>query len=144
MDDSERKEFKCSKCGCCCRSIKYYEPAEHLDRGDGVCKYYDEKTKLCTIYDFRPDICKVDKMYRLFKDKMTWNEYIDFNYDSCEKLRELEKSEKGVSIENTEVKEEKEKVGVEVKNDWYDNKIVIEDKEEEDYLFDDDEDFFGE
>ena len=63
-----------------------------LDRGDGTCKYFDEKTNLCTIYDFRPEICRVDKMYKKYRSKMTWNQYVDANYEACEQLREVEKA----------------------------------------------------
>ncbi len=87
------------------------------------------------IYDFRPDICRVDKMYKRYKDKMTWDEYIDANYEACEMLRKLERDK------NNEVVEENKDVKVE--NDWYNNKVVIEKNVKEEYLFDDDEDFFG-
>ena len=93
------KEFKCNRCGCCCKNIGYVEEAAHLDRGDGVCKYYSDDKKMCTIYDFRPDICRVDKMYKRFKDKMTYDEYLNLSYESCEELRKLEKKKKH---ENTE------------------------------------------
>ena len=66
MDDTFKKKFVCNRCGCCCKNIKYYEPAQFLDRGDGVCKYYNDADKACTIYDFRPDFCRVDKMYKLY------------------------------------------------------------------------------
>ena len=87
------------------------------------------------IYDFRPDICRVDKMYKRYKDKMTLDEYIDANYEACEMLRKLERDK------NNEVVEENKDVKVE--NDWYNNKVVIEKNVKEEYLFDDDEDFFG-
>ena len=51
------------------------------------------------IYDFRPDICRVDKMYKRFKDKMSWDEYIDLSYESCEQLRELEKKKQMGNVE---------------------------------------------
>ena len=54
---------------------------------------------MCTIYDFRPDICRVDKMYKRFKDKMTYDEYLNLSYESCEQLRELEKKKRLESIE---------------------------------------------
>ena len=86
------REFKCNRCGVCCKHVADVEEAEFLDRGDGVCKYYDDNLKKCTIYDFRPDICRVDKMYQRYKSKMTWDEYLDASYEACEKLREMEKS----------------------------------------------------
>ena len=50
-------------------------------------------------------------------------------------LRKLERDK------NNEVVEENKDVKVE--NDWYNNKVVIEKNVKEEYLFDDDEDFFG-
>lgn len=131
----QTKEFKCNRCGCCCKNLSYLEEARFLDSGNGVCKYYDKINRKCMIYDFRPDICRVDKMYKRYKDKMTWDEYIDANYEACEMLRKLERDK------NNEVVEENKDVKVE--NDWYNNKVVIEKNVKEEYLFDDDEDFFG-
>jgi len=153
MDGSsviEEKKFNCIRCGCCCKNIKYYEPASFLDDGTGVCKYYDDENKACKIYDFRPDFCRVDKMYKQYKDKMTWNEYVDANREACEELRRIEKK-KILNIGKEVVSDEKEDVKVveevkeekKIKNDWYENKIVIEKEEIEDYMYDDDEDFFS-
>ncbi len=84
------EEFKCNKCGACCKNVGLNEESSFLDRGDGVCKYYDEKV-MCKIYEFRPEICRVEKMYRKYKNKMSYEEYLKLNYDTCEELRELEK-----------------------------------------------------
>ena len=60
----------------------------NLDRGDGVCKYFDYDAKLCTIYDNRPIKCNVDKLYDLyFKKKMSREEYYKLNHEECMKLR---------------------------------------------------------
>ena len=130
--DTIKEEFKCNRCGCCCKNVSNIEETKYLDKGNGVCKYYDESNKSCLIYDFRPEICRVDKMYKRYKDKMTWDEYLNANYEACKHLQSLETKE-------IEVKEERPII----ENDWYKNKIVIEKKEEEEYLFDDDEDFFS-
>jgi hypothetical protein len=59
-----------------------------MDRGDGVCRYFESSTKLCRIYYKRPVLCDVDKTYELyFKDKMTKEEYYNENYKSCEKIK---------------------------------------------------------
>ena len=92
MDDHKRS-FKCEKCGACCRTVGLIEEAKFLDRGDGVCKYLD-KNNLCMIYEFRPEICRVDKMYKRYKNKMTWDEYLELSYESCDKLRKYEKKKK--------------------------------------------------
>ncbi len=60
-----------------------------LNRGDGICIHFNEKTKLCNIYDTRPDICNVDKLYQLlFVKKMPISEYYQLNYQVCNKLKE--------------------------------------------------------
>ena len=91
--NEQKSVFKCNKCGACCRTVGLIEEAKFLDRGDGTCKYLD-KNNLCMIYDFRPEICRVDKMYKRYKDKMTWDEYLKQTYDSCEALREYVKNKK--------------------------------------------------
>ena len=137
----ERKEFVCSKCGACCRNIGYVEEAEFLNRGDGICKYLDEKTNLCTIYDFRPEICRVDKMFKRYKKQMTWDEYIALNYSSCEYLRKLEAAKEyrkqypnklryNDVIDGTQ---EEEVLDIDVPED----KILVNEEKEE-YLEDDD------
>lgn len=50
-------KFPCKSCGECCRHV--WKP---LDRGDGVCRHYDEQTNLCTVYESRPLLCNVDRM----------------------------------------------------------------------------------
>jgi len=130
METDKKVGFICRRCGCCCIHNDTYEPAMFLNRADGVCKYYDEANKACTIYDFRPDFCRVDKTYSMFKDKMTWEEYVEYAYECCEALRRMEK----VKI----LDELKEKETVKEDTNY------IEEKEEDlDYIFDDDEDFFG-
>ena len=94
MQEEEKKEFVCDKCGLCCKCLAYSEDGDFLNRGDGVCKYLDETTNLCKIYDFRPEVCRVDKMYKRYKDKMTWNQYVDMFTSVCDKLKEMDKAKK--------------------------------------------------
>lgn len=84
--------FEFSKCGLCCRNIKKQESIlGFLDRGDGVCRYL--KDNLCSIYETRPDVCRVDKMYeKCFKDKMTKEEFYQLNYESCKLLQDEAKA----------------------------------------------------
>ena len=98
----DRREFKCDKCGCCCKNVSSVPEAMFLDRGDGICKYYNEKTRLCLIEDFKPDICRVDKMYKKYKDKMSWDEYLELNYKACEELKEIDRKK------NKEINKKKE------------------------------------
>ena len=65
--------FDCTKCGVCCRHIAKILP--DYDRGDGVCKYLT-KDNLCRIYDNRPFICNIDKIYdNFFKGRMELEEF---------------------------------------------------------------------
>ena len=70
--------FKCDKCGECCRHLDESELYQEIDRGDGVCKFLTDN--LCSIYDKRPLLCRVDESYELFfKSKMTKDEYDRLN-----------------------------------------------------------------
>ena len=84
--------FLCDKCGLCCRNLKLSSLYTRLARGDGVCIYYDENTKLCSIYETRPILCNIDKMfYTYFSNKLTKEEYYKLNYEACKKLKKINK-----------------------------------------------------
>lgn len=81
--------FKCDCCGCCCRNLNKSELYAELDRGDGVCKYL--KGKLCSIYEKRPLLCRVDECYhKFFSEKMSLEEYYELNENECKKLKKME------------------------------------------------------
>lgn len=81
--------FKCDKCGECCRNLDKSEIYKSLDRGDGICKYL--RGNLCSIYDFRPLLCRVDESYeKIFKNIMTKERYYKLNYSICKKLKKQE------------------------------------------------------
>ncbi len=78
--------FECSKCGLCCRMVNKSEIYAELDRGDGVCRYL--KDNLCSIYESRPLICRVDESYdAFFKDIYTRKEFYEMNYKACEFIK---------------------------------------------------------
>ena len=52
--------YPCKACGACCRNVGTLPT---LDRGDGVCRHYDESTRLCSVYDDRPLVCRIDRYY---------------------------------------------------------------------------------
>ena len=56
-----------------------------FDRGDGVCIHL--RGTLCDIYEQRPDICNVEKMYDAFSARMSYREYIEMMEKSCEILK---------------------------------------------------------
>lgn len=81
--------FNCDQCGACCCSLTQNELYASLDRGDGVCKQFDEHTKKCKIYEQRPLICRVDDAYEhWFYNQMSKSEYYQRNYEICRKLKE--------------------------------------------------------
>ena len=53
--------FQCNKCGECCWQLKRSPLYKVLDRGDDVCKYLS--SNLCSIYEKRPLLCRVDESY---------------------------------------------------------------------------------
>jgi len=48
--------FPCTSCGICCTKVE----GLGLPQTDGVCDHFDRQTKLCSIYEDRPLICRVD------------------------------------------------------------------------------------
>lgn len=78
--------FPCDQCGECCRNLQMSELYKELDRGDGVCKFLDGN--LCSIYQTRPLLCRIDESYdRFFKDSMTRDEFYRANLQVCSKLK---------------------------------------------------------
>jgi hypothetical protein len=83
-----KKMFQCDCCGLCCMKVGSSPLYCDLDRGDGICRYFDCNSRLCTIYYNRPDRCNVDKSYEMyFKDKLTLEQYYELNYEVCKKLK---------------------------------------------------------
>lgn len=80
--------FLCDKCGLCCMQVGKSELYQELDRGDGICRYFDDNTHLCTIYDERPLLCNIDMTYKqFFEKKMSLEEYYQVNYEYCKKIK---------------------------------------------------------
>lgn len=80
--------FKCDMCGQCCRNVDKSSIYTELDRGDGVCKYLNGN--ICSIYDDRPLVCRIDESYwTFFKEDFSLEEYYNLNYEMCKKLKEL-------------------------------------------------------
>ena len=81
--------FNCTCCGSCCKNISLSSIYADLNRGDGICKYFDEERSLCAIYEHRPLICNIDAMYEAFySDKMSRAQYYELNYAACHALLE--------------------------------------------------------
>lgn len=80
--------FKCDKCGSCCMQVGKSSIYAELDRGDGVCRFFDCKTRLCTIYENRPLLCNVDRAYeKIFGRRVSREKYYELNYEACKIIR---------------------------------------------------------
>jgi len=76
--------FPCSACGKCCQRVGKSIQTKFLDRGDLTCLYFDEKTKLCTIYEKLPSVCRVEDYYRTHLSHIyTWDEFVKINLVIC-------------------------------------------------------------
>lgn len=83
--------FPCDQCGLCCRSLDNSLYGD-LNRGDGVCRYLDESTNQCTVYDNRPLKCRIDDMFHAhYKNEYSLTEYYALNHQACNQLKEKEK-----------------------------------------------------
>lgn len=80
--------FQCNQCGLCCKNLTLSQVYAELDRGDGTCKYL--KDNLCSIYNDRPLLCRIDESYEVFfRDSFSREEYYRINYEMCNKLKNL-------------------------------------------------------
>jgi Fe-S-cluster containining protein len=78
--------FSCDECGECCRNLDKSPIYAELDSGNGVCKYIEGN--LCSIYEDRPLLCRIDESYEAyFKGVMSQEEYYRLNYEWCIKLK---------------------------------------------------------
>lgn len=80
--------FPCTQCGLCCRNVQLSEQTKYLDRGDGVCRHYSDADKHCLIYETRPDICQIDRQYRMhYVQRLSWETFVKLNVEVCKLLQ---------------------------------------------------------
>ena len=81
--------FPCNACGQCCRRVNLSCQTAFLDRGDGICCYFDEQTDLCTIYETRPLVCRVEEYYKThLSGQIAWTQFVKINAEICQKFQE--------------------------------------------------------
>ena len=56
--------FQCDMCGECCRNLNKSPIYNYLHNGNGICKYL--RGNLCSIYENRPLLCRIDESYIVF------------------------------------------------------------------------------
>lgn len=85
-----QNRFNCEMCGSCCRQLYRNKSYETLDKGDGSCIYLDISTNLCSIYETRPLICRVDDFYdQNLLQTLSKEEYYQLNYLACKSLQKI-------------------------------------------------------
>jgi Fe-S-cluster containining protein len=82
--------FPCTQCGACCRNVDKAAETRMLDRGDGCCVHYDDASRLCKIYESRPDICRVDVQFQRHYSHMGWKAFCEVNVAACNTLQNLQ------------------------------------------------------
>lgn len=82
---NNNKNFPCFSCGKCCQRVGLSEQTKYLDRGDLTCQYFEDNTKLCTVYETRPLICQVENYYNQNLSHIySWDQFIAINLKICE------------------------------------------------------------
>lgn len=80
--------FPCTSCGLCCQNISHIKELKELDLGNGTCEHFNSINNGCNIYDTRPDICRVDKMFDLkYHKKFSKEEFYRLNANACNNLQ---------------------------------------------------------
>lgn len=80
--------FPCDRCGLCCQHVTLSDETKELDRGDGVCRNFDEELKLCRVYEDRPLICRVREQYETnYRSRFTWSQFVEINQQACKILK---------------------------------------------------------
>jgi hypothetical protein len=81
-------EFDCDQCGLCCRNVGRVPGFKFLTNKNGECKYLNQETNLCMIYDKRPDFCNITKSYyKYYATEMSLEEFYQVNKAYCVKLK---------------------------------------------------------
>ena len=84
--------FTCDMCGLCCRNLQLSPLYSELHDGIGICKYLSGN--LCSIYNERPLLCRVDESYeKYFRNELSKEEYYMLNHESCDLLKSKNRME---------------------------------------------------
>ncbi len=91
-------EFLCSQCGACCKNITGLGLPHN---GDGICAYLDRDNNMCSIYEERPEICRVEKIYEKYfrKKGIKKKDFYIATTKACYDLIDKEKLDKKYKID---------------------------------------------
>jgi Fe-S-cluster containining protein len=71
--------------------VKHVPALAEFDSGNGICRYLENN--LCSIYERRPDICNIAKMYdKHFRQVISEDEFIRRNMEVCLNLAGYDKA----------------------------------------------------
>ena len=80
------RSFPCNSCGVCCKQLAHIPELSSFNRGDGTCIHLSGTT--CSIYETRPEICSVDKMYEaVYHKEMSREAFYLANLRVCKQLQ---------------------------------------------------------
>jgi len=81
--------FLCDGCGLCCQHISEIEELKEFHNGDGICIHLNRENNQCNIYETRPNVCRVEKMYDLVyhKEFNSKQEFYNANMAICNVLK---------------------------------------------------------
>lgn len=83
--------FPCNACGLCCKHVGMSEETDFLDRGDSICRHFNEQLHLCKIYENRPLVCRVQDYYQTNLTHLySWQEFVKINQQICQTLQATE------------------------------------------------------
>jgi Fe-S-cluster containining protein len=109
MDGLEKVKFLCSGCGACCHFVK--DVPELPSDENGRCLNLTADNK-CQIYDTRPDVCRVNKMFEIRDGmvegvKLTKKQYYKLNTMTCYRLIDTLGLDKSFKIPLSDYEKEK-------------------------------------
>jgi Fe-S-cluster containining protein len=96
----DTNSFPCTGCGACCKRINNLEA--HIVKDDpehmlyfpyswdenGVCENLNLEDNSCNVYETRPTMCNIDKMFQFVQNGMSKKEYYNVNIFLCNKMIE--------------------------------------------------------
>lgn len=80
--------FPYTLCGLCCKNIGNNLVLSKLDRSDGKCHHFDNISLLCTSYEERPLICRIEEYHEKYLSHLyDWDSFVKMNLEVCEELK---------------------------------------------------------
>ena len=97
-------KFQCDGCGLCCHKLKYIfekkdifwfkkliEAFPYKYDDTGKCEMLDKNNK-CKVYNNRPDLCNVEKMFKLQTTLVNKKVWFNVNKRGCKLLKDENKN----------------------------------------------------